>query len=239
MSHTINQAVAASCLIAVSGALVFFTPPAHAVVVTFQQGVNGYIDASDTSLVKATPTTDYSSSNQVQLGLPGTSNESHALLSFNNIFGNGPGQVPYGATINSASIGVSNVSITSPATGSVHRMTISWTQLIATWDSMNDGINNNPLGEYEPTSSYAGPLAGSAWDVTSIVQDWSNATPNFGVAVLPIAGQLGFQSSEAENATSRPLLTIDYTPVPEPTSLALLTALSLAIVRRRRHQAIA
>jgi hypothetical protein len=232
MNRLIAKAIPAACLAAMFSTLM--TSPAHAAVLTFRQGVNGYVGATDLTLYKEVPDNNYAFSASLQVGDPGAYNEKHTLLGFDNLFGNGINQIPLGSTINVANIYVSNTAIAVPATGSVHRMNVGWSDLISTWNSMSGGINNAPLGEYEATPSYAGPLSGYFWDVTSIVQDWSDGTPNFGIAVLPTGGLLGFVSSDSASVNLRPLLTIDFTPVPEPSPLALLSVLGLALVRRRR-----
>ncbi len=234
MSRLITKAVAVSCLTVALGAPMLFTTSANADVLTFRQGVNGYTGATDLTLYKELPDNNYATGSNIQVGDLGAYNEKHTLLGFDNLFGNGINQIPLGSTINSATIFVSNVAVTVPATGTVHRMNVPWSDLVSTWNSMNGGINNAPLGEYESTPSYAGPLSGFLWDVAPIIQDWSNGVPNFGIAVLPTGGLLGFRSSDNGFVLQRPLLTIDFTPVPEPTSLAMLSVLGLTVVRRRR-----
>ncbi len=208
---------------------------ANASVIIYQQGLNGYSNATDLTVYKQVPTSNYAFSATMQVGNYGESDEMHSLFGFDNIFGNLPGQIPLGSTINSATLSLSNTGIAIPAAGALYRMTSPWIDLLDTWDTLVDGVNNNPLGEYDPTPSYSGPIGSGPLDVASIVQDWSNGAPNYGIAFLPTAtGVLAFGSSDNASVAHRPYLTIDYT-VPEPTALSMMVLGATLCVRRRRR----
>lgn len=81
--------------------------------------------------------------------------------------------------------------------------------------------------------------------LTAIVQSWAlGAYPNYGFHISPHGGALDndldnyggtatfFYSNEAAQAF-RPILTIDYTPVPEPAAMGLLAIGGAMMLRRR------
>jgi len=79
---------------------------ADAAVVTFQQGASGYSSGKDTSLYSPTPEHNYGGATDLFVLASGdvAHPQGQAILLFDNIFGNGPGQVPVGSTINSATV---------------------------------------------------------------------------------------------------------------------------------------
>lgn len=82
--------------------------------------------------------------------------------------------------------------------------------------------------------------AGITFNVTSLVQGWyDNSIENRGFAIVNVsaAGQPGnmFWAGKANvNENWRPTLVIDYTPVPEPTSLLGAGVGAMLLLRRRR-----
>ena len=72
------------------------TSAAQAVVLTFQEGVDGYTGTTDTTLSSAQPDNNWGGRDFVQVR--GTVNPLHGLIKFDNIFGVGAGQIPLTAT---------------------------------------------------------------------------------------------------------------------------------------------
>jgi hypothetical protein len=210
-------------------------------LLTFQHGVGGYFQGKDTFVDKSKPNINFGSFTGFAVGNLGEADEQHALIGFDGVIGNGPGQIPLGSTINSAVLGIANSSVTTPNLGSVHEILIPWFENFVTWNNMLDGVNNAPLGEYNPTPTYSGGLGGGPFPVTSIVQSWANGGDTWGFAILPTA--TGFVSTIANefpgNPTNHPYLRVDFTPpVPEPTTAAALiagTAICLPQLRPRRR----
>ena len=182
-----------------------------------------------------------------------------ALLSFDVA-----ASVPAGATINSAVVrltlsrtrfGDQNVSL--------HRLTSDWGAAAsdapgqegtgaaaladdATWTANFSGTSNWSAdgGDFigsASTTQTVGALGDYDWSSTATtvadVQGWlDNPSQNFGWIVIGNEGVIGsakrFNSSE--NLTGSPMLFLDYTPIPEP-STALLGLLGLALIARRQR----
>src|SRR5688572_9808010 len=110
----------------------------HAATTTtsFQQGVNGYAGTLDTDLNNGEPDRVQGSDDQnlADLNAP----IAQALIRFDNIFGTGPGQVPPGATIDSATL----ILRTSNVGDLVRRfrVLVPWDETTTTWNTMIDGI---------------------------------------------------------------------------------------------------
>ena len=78
--------------------------------VTIQQNVGGYTGTIDTYLRESKPTTQYTAATQVYAdGADSAGAEIQGLLSFASIFGDGPGQIPFGSTITSATLTLTGI----------------------------------------------------------------------------------------------------------------------------------
>lgn len=201
---------------------------------SFQQGVNGYNGTQDT----------YLSEGQDSIGGYGNykflanSSSQHGLLQFNDIFGDGTGQIPYGSNIVSA-----NLSLRANETDSVnkatnlHRMLQPWNHM-DTWNIWNGGIQANDIEAKSLEELSINEVFGCSnlnLNVTNSLQAWSNGENNYGWAFLANNDSFWiFDSSEAINIENRPKLTVTY---PEPSTLGLLGAgaFGLATSRRRKN----
>jgi hypothetical protein len=183
-------------------------------------------------------------------GLGGLTNQ-HSLLSFDDIIGNGIGQIPLGSTVNSATL---TLRVQNGGSGRIHRMVSDWSENTATYNNFQ--LNGNTMAglqadNLEASSAFTGISGASGVDVdidvTSDVQAWVNGTSNFGWGFLPPPSPFGddifaWWSSDASIAVDRPLLSVDFTPIPETSSVLCLGLLVTALcgysigckVRRRR-----
>ena len=112
----------------------FFASHVRAAVDTFQEGISGYSGTHDTFLEQNTPDTSHDESLvKVENDPPQVQ---HGLIRFDNIFGGGAGQSPFGSIINSATLTV-EVDNQSAAGAQIrlHRMLVTWPES-ATWNSM-------------------------------------------------------------------------------------------------------
>lgn len=212
---------------------------ASAQTVQFQQGVDHgagvYTGTVDTYVSSTTPDTNAGAQEGMWIdeGIP----SSQGLIRFDSIFGNAAGQVPLGSTITVATLTLEvydNGGMQLPVA-----MLQNWSDSL-TWNTatlggnVQAGIQRDGVGAAAVAETLAQPPIGSFdFDLTAIVQAWSDGQANFGV-LLDYRGTdgTGIRTSEyTADPTQRPLLTIDY--IPEPTSLGLLGVVGLAVLRRR------
>lgn len=159
----------------------------------------------------------------------GSGLDTAVLMRFDGIFGNGPGQVPIGSTINAATlfIDIDN-------TGNdldLFRVTSAWgSESTETWNSFL------AAGTFVDTGTDVNGGGDKVFiDVTAQVALWAAGTANNGWVFLPTGNDgIDFDASENSDPADRPQLVIDYTPVPEPGSLALIGLGGAAMLRRRR-----
>ncbi len=186
--------------------------------VSFQQGVNGYTGTEDTTLRGTAPATSYGIDAEVQIDLDDGGTPEQGLIRFDNIFGYGADQVPFGSTINSVSL---VINVTNPAstgaTVTLHRMLTSWDET-STWNSMVGGLQTDDV---EVSSTVDATLlnpdvlgTNTITGLESIVQTWSDGATNYGWAIFTDATNgLDFSSSEEATIALRPELIINFTPV--------------------------
>ncbi len=170
-------------------------------IFTFQQGVDSYAGTADTELEEDNPNTNHGTDDTVTTDDSGP--HSQGLIRFNNIFGLGATQVPYGSIINGATL---RFYIVNPGNNiAVHNMLVDWNNT-ATWNVMVGGVSTDGTEaeaaivttfDPHPTGSFVNV------DVTSSVQEWANGLPNFGWVLINTAtgSDGGFDWPTSENAT--------------------------------------
>jgi hypothetical protein len=181
--------------------------------VTFQQGVSSYTGAVDTFIDAGNPTT--SNATNVLLttdGVPPTTDERQTIVRFDNIFGAGPGQIPVGATITSATLRI-NVSNSTQIVVNFNRLKNPW-NATDTWNTFVGGIQADDVEAVSSPDAAPGTiLAGlQTINVTAGLQAWAaSPSSNYGW-VLRTAGAdtLAFDSSEVATSANRPLLSVTY-----------------------------
>ncbi len=181
--------------------------------VTFQQGVNGYSGAQDVRIVTGTPSTNYGTEDRIYQNAG-----EQVLIRFDQLFGNGPGQIPFGSIITSASLTV-NVDNTGSQTSEIYRvLNLTWDQSTATWNSVVNGVQ---LNDVEASSTALTSVATNRTGyvtysgLESSLQAWSNGETNNGWVITKSGADWRFASSENATASIRPYLTVSYTlPVP-------------------------
>jgi len=186
---------------------------APAATVSFQDGVNGYAGTSDTWIGSALPDNDNSGSAVVEWDGEDGGGQNYGLLRFNDIFGDGAGQIPAGALVSSATL---QYEVTNPGNNStVNEVLVDWAPPNpVTWNTFG-GDAGVQVDEYgTQVGSAVGAAGVQSLNVTSSMAAWSaNPLLNRGWIFRPTGGTDGveFVSSNSGTVTSRPKLTVTYT----------------------------
>ncbi len=188
----------------------------------FRQGMNGYAGCADTTLRAATPTTDESTATQLAADLDTDSADAgnqpaQILISFEDLFGPAPGQVPVNATIVSAKLSLwtgASADNDSNDLAAAHRMLVPWTAA-DTWDSMENGVSNDGSEAIVADTFTQMPALKNApviLDVTAAIAAFLAGASNQGW-LIRCTGTDGWvaYSSEYATAAKRPTLEIAYT----------------------------
>lgn len=201
---------------------------------SFQTGINGYTGLFDRKIDERGGVNDQNGSEVTQYFLDGynadnASPDGQALLKFNNIIGNGPGQIPANATILSAELQVS----TSTSGNSQSAGPWGIAQLLQPFDAtttyfgsyncggcaltsrgawFEDGYTKRPLAGYG--SNWQGEVTSN--DVRAIVQSWVSGEANHGVVIQTgnprgTDDGWGVLSSGHPLPERRPKLSVTYT----------------------------
>jgi hypothetical protein len=211
-------------------------------VADFQEGADGgygvYTGAADIELYQAMPSTPLpaghsTDTNNPQMWIdyrdPDNPNQSEALLRFDNIIGDGPGQIPSNAIIVYAEL---LLNVRDAGDGSpLYRMLIPWNEQTETWDSLGNGIQPDNVEARSMHEAALGVPAVSgdsgigvvSIGVTADVQAWVNGEPNYGWGmpswnseINPTWGNgtdgLGFRACESPNVDDRPRLRVYWLP---------------------------
>jgi len=213
---------------------------------SFQHGVNGYNGTGDTFIDENAGADSYGEMPTIWVdgdrnGSATGNPDSQAMIRFNSIFGNGPGQIPMGAQIESAELILHTSDLTdsqSMNTITLHRLLQNWTESGAVWNTFG-GFQTNGLEAIQGENDSVVPNVRDGYvsfDVTESIYAWAAGATNMGWVILP-GGNNGWQfdSSEAALAASRPELNVTFRVVPEPTSMASLAGIvALGLLRRAR-----
>jgi len=211
-------------------------------VADFQQnadhGYGAYTNAADTELYQLQPDTPHPTGHSADLNNPqmwidyrdpDSPNQSEVLLRFDNLIGNGPGQIPSNAIIVSAEL---LLNVRDAGDGSpLYRMLIPWDATSETWNSLGNGIQPDDVearSVYESALGIPGVTGDSGIGVVSVgvttdVQAWVSGTNNYGWGmpswnseINPSWGNgtdgLGFRCCETPNIDDRPRLRVLWVP---------------------------
>jgi hypothetical protein len=189
---------------------------------TFQQGVGGYNSQQDTVIFSQDRDTNFGTEGHISADQQDFNNVRQGLIKFEDIFGSGPGQIPFGATINSAILDVfvqddSNAGMQM----SLYRMLTDWDESVATWNSFG-AIGGVQASEGEasslppdsflldPETDFDRPLTAGRFDVTKSLEYWAAGADNFGWLVESAATNGWDFRTNNSDPSSRPVLTINY-----------------------------
>jgi hypothetical protein len=224
------------------------------VVATFRQGVGGYTAYQDSQIRETMPdsvlTDNPNNPGQIRVDGEDGGGVVYGLLRFNNIFGNGAGQIPLGSTITAATLTFDFAEDGVNSIFHFHRMITDWNDTNASWNFFGgNGVTLGTEAVMAPDVTVGDgtmdfPVGTNTINVLPSVQAWSGGFLNRGwyfrpdSVVDPVTDGILFRSAEDANAALRPLLTVTFIPIPEPGVLALaslgLGTLGAARVRRWR-----
>lgn len=225
---------------------------------TFRQGLDGYAGVVDTTVSQAAPTQSFGDDTTLRIDAAVEDNavasgsDVQALIRFDNLVGNNPGQVPSHAVVTSATLKLNvpaDVTFSEGSAYEIYQLTRGFDES-STWNSLASGIgigtdtrtHPDDFGGVNQLSIVAVGHGVVYLDVTDSVRNWLAGAPNFGWAILPpsdATNAIFFDASERVVGGLPPELTVRWFPgpgalVPEPTAAtALLPAVAL-LGRRRR-----
>jgi len=189
--------------------------PAGRKTASFQTGVDGYDGTVDVELWALAPTTILDTNPNATSDANNDGGESQVLLRFERIIGEGPGRIPPGSAIHSATLVVS--AFDQGDTVHVHRMLVPW-QRQATWATLVAGVTADGTEASRHRESFTfGKIAANSssipFDVTDSVQAWVNGAPNHGWVFINTGGNgWDFYTCEFDDLRQRPKLVVEYTP---------------------------
>jgi len=167
---------------------------------------SGPDETVDAQISADQPNTNFG--NSTAINVDGLSPHAHAVIKFLNVFGDGPGQVPPGSSIVSATLEVNCFNF-----GNImrlYRLTKDWSEDTVTWnfpwpDPGADGPGSNAGVALD------GDCTSTGWrsmDITPFVQEWSGGASNYGIVLTDTASDgVDFDSSEGSNP---PVLRVSY-----------------------------
>ncbi len=206
-------------------------------VASFQNGLDSgygaYSGTADTQLAHFNPDaplTEGGDTNGLLVDFDYATATSQVLLRYDSLFGDGPGQIPIGSQVLSATL---IVDTNNPGQGgTLHRMLTEWDDQTDTWNSFANGsAPRNTTGgvqadgvearaEYESQAadaSGAPVLAAGAtfFGVTDDIQAWANGETNNGWVMVGWPDRTdgwAFSPSEADSIADRPRLYVEWIP---------------------------
>ncbi len=173
--------------------------------IAFQQGVSGYSGTVDTMTSASNPAVIYSTAGSLNVhGGPDT----QGLLRFDNIVGDGAGQIPLASTILSATLELQVTNDGHPV--ALHAMLQSWSET-DTWNSLVNGVQADDVeASVNADATIESVTRGlHQIDVIDRLQSWSdNPAGNMGWVLLP-TGSNAVEFDSAEGAMP-PRLVVSY-----------------------------
>jgi hypothetical protein len=206
--------------------------PTSTVSVSFRQDTNGYTGTTDTGIYQGKPALTFGDA-FVLAPQASSGYKMQALLGFNDLFGTGPGQIPVGATIVSATVTL-HLTNTSADGGTIYPMLASWTES-STWNSLGSGVQ---MGTEATTANAVSvgsvALGARTFDVTGSVAAWATAGSTSAAQNAANKGWLfepsstdawDFMSSES---LLKPTLVVTYIPAGSPAPTTTLPTVSIS-----------
>jgi hypothetical protein len=200
-------------------------------ITTFENGAGGYSGTQDTGIFSIAPNVNFGTEVSISPDQQDANGVRQGLVRFDNIFGNGPGQIPVGSTINSAHLEMSVVNSSfSSMQMSFYRVLVPWSEATATWNSFGQiggmQASENEVTDLPPDAIQFDPTTGTkSIDVSTSLKHWSAGQSNLGWMIESASSDgWDFETSEAALG-DRPRLIVDYTA---PSGAGQITLLDTA-----------
>jgi hypothetical protein len=200
-------------------------------VTSFENGVASYNGTQDTGIFSIAPNVNFGTEVSISPDQQDANGVRQGLMRFDNIFGNGPGQIPLGSTINSATLELSVVNSSfSSMQMSFYRVLTPWSEATATWNTFGQiggmQASENEVTDLPPDAIQFDPSTGvKLIDVSRSLEHWSAGQSNLGWMIESASSDgWDFETSEAAIG-DRPKLTVNYTA---PTGAGQITLLDTA-----------
>ena len=185
---------------------------------------SGPIQVEDAQITADTPT--LAAGGDQSINVDGQAPHAHGLLKFPSLIGSLSGQVPAGAIVTSA---ILQLNCTNAGQSMrIYRLTQNWVEDDATWNERAAGLAWGSAGADGLASNAGTAVTGDCTvtgqrliDLTLLVQEWSNGSPNYGV-VMTESGTDGVDFSSSESSLS-PMLTVSYKSSQVPVATQLLS----------------
>ncbi|XZE55325.1 DNRLRE domain-containing protein [Planctomycetaceae bacterium SH139] len=195
-----------------------------------QQGVDfgfgAYTGAQDAHLDEGNSNTVINPASDILIDFDNGGSNDQAVLKFENLFGNEPGQIPLGSVITSATLTLDTNPNTANAPGdgaTFHRMLADWEDSTSTWNSFVNGLQKDDIEARSTFESALGTANGAGSSGTgelsiSVLPDlraWSAGEANFGWGIIGWDGNTDgwfFSTSENGEVTRRPRLQVEWLP---------------------------
>jgi len=191
---------------------------------------SGAAQVKDTQLTAGQPA--FNDGSGASINVDGQNPHAHGLIKFPTLIGGGSGQVPAGAVITSATLGLHCTN--RGDTMRIYRLTEDWVEDEATWNERSNGDAWSSPGADGSGSSASAALNGDCTatgqrsiDLTPFVQEWSSGSPNYGI-VLVDSGTDGVDFDSSESGSS-PTLTVVYRDDQQPFGTQAISGTSAAV----------
>lgn len=181
---------------------------------SFRSGVGGYEGTVDIELWALAPTTVLDSNPNATSDANNDGGESQVLIRFERIIGDGPGRIPPGSAVRSATLFVS--AFDQGDTVHLHRMLVPWARQ-ATWATLIAGVTADGMEASRHRESFTfGKIAANSstvpFEVTDSVQAWAEGAPNYGWVFINSGGNgWDFYTHEFDDVDQRPKLVVEFT----------------------------
>jgi hypothetical protein len=209
------------------GTLLNAAPLIPTTTVTFQEGTNGYTGQFDKRVGLSVNQLGSAVSNYFLDGRPSNASpDINGLLRFDNLFGNGPGQIPPGAEVTDARLFITTSTVTDAQSGGpwiIDRLMVPVDES-TTYASLGGDPNTATYDGFEgargastgiPVAGFGALASGQVGeaDVTELVQAWASGEPNHGFSILTGGTTDGWSYNTVGNPNPvlRPKLQVTYT----------------------------